>query len=241
MINTAISELDDVGGSTEEAISEFIKQKFEDLPWAHASLLSRHLKKLSQRGELISVLGNCYMLPSENTVSVVENGDQSQEGHIIIEEDQSLKQEAVVRNENGVQGCQMEIDDQNQSQEQLIKQTGEGRQEEIAGQIPTQLEEIAVAAVQRQEELEQEHQTKEPQNEMPLGKKQIGDIDRTEQLLEEQIELIDKLTQLQRQQNEAIDERNKPLQKIDSQIDHRFALFFLYVICTFFFFFLLFT
>ncbi|KAF3439285.1 hypothetical protein FNV43_RR17561 [Rhamnella rubrinervis] len=148
-------------------------------------------------GELISVSENCYMLPNGNIDSVVENGDQSQEGHIVTEKNQSLRQEAAVRNENGVQGCQMEIDDQAQSQEQLIKLIGVRRQKEIAGQIPTQLEEIAVAS---------EHRRKEPHNEMPQGKKPISDIDRTEQLqlLEERIELIDKLTQLERQQNEAI-------------------------------------
>lgn len=130
MILRAIAELKEDGGSTAEAISKFIKQNFEDLPWAHASLLSHHLKRLCQRGELINVSENCYMLPNENFTSVVEIGDQSQERQIAMKENQSQKQEVLVRKENGTRWCQMEIDDQNQSQEQLVKQAGEGRQED---------------------------------------------------------------------------------------------------------------
>lgn len=465
MILRAIAELKEDGGSTAEEISKFIKQNFEDLPWAHASLLSHHLKRLCQRGELINVSENCYMLPTENFTSVVEIGDQSQEGQIAMKENQSKKQEVAVRKENGTRWCQVEIDDQIQYQEQLAKQAGEGRQEDwlvgfssencligeqqtevkekqneaqnicyedetmeglqirvkgkiqekgyelemseaetvargheecnqtqepqvericnlkqakrqseaieeqsqargqvakaneesevvnffslrqievfgdqmpaqqqfqvieeekqglkqaltgygtaehaekqqdkvlgkqeghgqqiqvtqkhteveegqskmindqtqeqcsevsmdqsksseqqnqqqgYVGQIPIRVEEVALAVVQkskeewrnketeeqRQEVVKEHDRTKEQQNEMAQGQKQVGDIDRTVQLLENQIELIENLTRLQRLPNEAIEERNKSLEKMDSEVDLRFAPFFPNVICT---------
>lgn len=70
MIRKAIEELNEEHGSTEEAISKFIRVKFDSLPWAHASFLSLHLKKLNERGEIFSVSNNCYMLPAEENNSL---------------------------------------------------------------------------------------------------------------------------------------------------------------------------
>ncbi|KAH7520543.1 hypothetical protein FEM48_Zijuj08G0155100 [Ziziphus jujuba var. spinosa] len=155
MIFRAITELEEERGSSEEAISEFIKQKFEDLPWAHASLLRHHLKKLSQSGEIIAVSENSYMLPDENANSVIKtekgskekkkheqgrgkkrqhvtkHGDQSQEGQMVKKMKQSQKLKVAVREEDKVQGLLKKIDDQNQSQEQQINQNGERRQKEL--------------------------------------------------------------------------------------------------------------
>ncbi|KAK4754491.1 hypothetical protein SAY87_002595 [Trapa incisa] len=64
MIRQAIEELDEVGGSDEEAISKMIKLKYQSLPWGHTSILRHHLKKLSSEGEIV-VSGDCYMLPLE--------------------------------------------------------------------------------------------------------------------------------------------------------------------------------
>ncbi|KAK3410430.1 hypothetical protein EUGRSUZ_J02424 [Eucalyptus grandis] len=57
MIRRAIQELNEEGGSSEESISKFIKAEYQDLPWGHASLLSHHLMKLSECGEIISAPG----------------------------------------------------------------------------------------------------------------------------------------------------------------------------------------
>ncbi|KAF5479677.1 hypothetical protein F2P56_000478 [Juglans regia] len=65
MIRRAIEGLNGEG-STEEAISEFIKKDVEDLPWAHESFLRHHLKKLTETGEILKTSENCYMLPVEN-------------------------------------------------------------------------------------------------------------------------------------------------------------------------------
>lgn len=66
MIFIAITELNEEGGSCQEAISEFIKSKYESLPFAHASLLSHHLAKLVEKREILCDCNNyCYTLPGE--------------------------------------------------------------------------------------------------------------------------------------------------------------------------------
>lgn len=70
MIRKAIEELNEEHGSSEEAISKFIRGKFNGLPWAHARFLSLHLKKLNERGEIFCISNNCYMLPAEENNSL---------------------------------------------------------------------------------------------------------------------------------------------------------------------------
>lgn len=70
MIQRAITELNEQGGSSEEAISKFIEAEYEDLPFAHAALLTCHLQKLVIKGEIISTSANCYMLSFEDIYSL---------------------------------------------------------------------------------------------------------------------------------------------------------------------------
>ncbi|KAL0430257.1 UNVERIFIED_CONTAM: hypothetical protein Sradi_0651700 [Sesamum radiatum] len=62
MIENAIKQLNEEGGSNEEAISKFILEEYHDLPWSHAALLKHHLKKLSESGNLVEVHGGCYLI-----------------------------------------------------------------------------------------------------------------------------------------------------------------------------------
>ncbi|GAA0163989.1 hypothetical protein LIER_19730 [Lithospermum erythrorhizon] len=62
MIHMAIQELNEKGGSSEESISEFIKRHYDDLPWAHYSLLKHHLGSLSEHGEIVLISGFRYSL-----------------------------------------------------------------------------------------------------------------------------------------------------------------------------------
>ncbi|XAR63640.1 hypothetical protein NMG60_11023656 [Bertholletia excelsa] len=52
MIHRAIQELNEKGGSSEESISNFIKNAYEDLPWAHSAFLKHHLSKLCDSGDI---------------------------------------------------------------------------------------------------------------------------------------------------------------------------------------------
>ncbi|KAG5006740.1 hypothetical protein AAZX31_09G099500 [Glycine max] len=62
MIKRAIMELMEDSGSTEEAISEFIKKEYEDLPWAHEKVLDVHLRRLCLDGDLVCTEGGRYVL-----------------------------------------------------------------------------------------------------------------------------------------------------------------------------------
>ncbi|KAL6281677.1 hypothetical protein ACE6H2_018558 [Prunus campanulata] len=65
MIFKAINSLSyEEGGANKAAISTYIKSEFHDLAWAHESLLSHHLGKLLERGELVtSTTAGDYLLP----------------------------------------------------------------------------------------------------------------------------------------------------------------------------------
>ncbi|KAJ7970280.1 HMG-Y-related protein A [Quillaja saponaria] len=46
--------LNEEGDSSKESISAYIKAKYPDLPWAHETILSHHLGKLRERGEIVT-------------------------------------------------------------------------------------------------------------------------------------------------------------------------------------------
>ena len=52
MIQQDVTGLNEANGSTHEPISGFIKKKFQDLPWAHSSILGVNLNKLCEDGEI---------------------------------------------------------------------------------------------------------------------------------------------------------------------------------------------
>nr|GMD18453.1 HMG-Y-related protein A-like [Ipomoea batatas] len=69
MIQRAIENLNEEGGSTEEAISEYIVKENSSLPWAHTTLLSHHLGKLCESNEIFQTVDGYYALndPTINT------------------------------------------------------------------------------------------------------------------------------------------------------------------------------
>lgn len=65
MIMSAIEALDDPNGSNKSAISRQIESTYGELPAAHTTLLSHHLNKMKQGGQLV-MLKNNYMKPDPN-------------------------------------------------------------------------------------------------------------------------------------------------------------------------------
>ncbi|XP_020201838.1 uncharacterized protein LOC109787699 [Cajanus cajan] len=65
MIRNAIIGLKEEEGSTEEAISGFIRREYNDLPWAHAKILGMQLEKLCQIGEIACAEGGRFALVDE--------------------------------------------------------------------------------------------------------------------------------------------------------------------------------
>ncbi|CAA7401426.1 unnamed protein product [Spirodela intermedia] len=66
MIFTAIDTLNDKNGSSKAKISKFIESKHGDLPTGHSMLLSHHLNKMKDAGELVFSKNN-YMRPDPNS------------------------------------------------------------------------------------------------------------------------------------------------------------------------------
>ncbi|KAJ4835252.1 hypothetical protein Tsubulata_026683 [Turnera subulata] len=65
MIMAAIEALDDKNGSNKSAISKHIETTHPNLPAAHATLLSHHLSRMKETGQLALVKNN-YMKPDPN-------------------------------------------------------------------------------------------------------------------------------------------------------------------------------
>ncbi|KAL6596093.1 hypothetical protein ACP70R_000762 [Stipagrostis hirtigluma subsp. patula] len=60
MILAAIEALNDKNGSNKSAISKYIEGKYGELPPAHASLLTAHLARMKESGELIFLKNNYF-------------------------------------------------------------------------------------------------------------------------------------------------------------------------------------
>ncbi|PSR88138.1 HMG-Y-related protein like [Actinidia chinensis var. chinensis] len=65
MILAAIEALNDKDGSNKSSISKQIEAEYGELPAAHTTLLSHHLNKMKQSGQLVMVKNN-YMRPDPN-------------------------------------------------------------------------------------------------------------------------------------------------------------------------------
>ncbi|XP_050228373.1 HMG-Y-related protein A-like [Mercurialis annua] len=65
MIWSAITALDEQNGSNKTSISKFIESTYGDLPAGHSQLLSHHLNRMKETGELVFWKNN-YMKPDPN-------------------------------------------------------------------------------------------------------------------------------------------------------------------------------
>lgn len=123
MIQKAVAELNEEGGSTEEAVSKFIREHFDCLPLAHERLLSHHLKKLSESGEIVSASKNCYMLPAHKIDSYsrrepVEKPKRSELGRRIIRRRNDFEPENLAVEQVELTGQQKEHARQSQEPRQ---------------------------------------------------------------------------------------------------------------------------
>ncbi|KAK8606667.1 hypothetical protein V6N13_052434 [Hibiscus sabdariffa] len=65
LIINAIEELNNENGSNKTSISKYIESKYGDLPAAHSTLLSHHLNRMKESGELVFWKNN-YMKADPN-------------------------------------------------------------------------------------------------------------------------------------------------------------------------------
>ncbi|MFS8006964.1 putative linker histone H1/H5, domain H15, AT hook, DNA-binding protein [Helianthus anomalus] len=74
MITAAITALKDKDGSSRQAISKYIEKEFAHLPPTHSTLLTHHLKRLKNLGQLVMVK-HSYMLASRSAEFVDFSGN----------------------------------------------------------------------------------------------------------------------------------------------------------------------
>ncbi|PIN16267.1 hypothetical protein CDL12_11080 [Handroanthus impetiginosus] len=66
MIERALLELNEKGGSSEQSISKFLEKEYNNLPQAHPAFLKHHLQKLCESGDVVVTGDKRYMLAGEN-------------------------------------------------------------------------------------------------------------------------------------------------------------------------------
>ncbi|KAM1145655.1 hypothetical protein PS2_037384 [Malus domestica] len=177
MIQKAVAELNEEGGSTEKAVSKFIREHFDCLPLAHERFLSHHLKKLSESGEIVSASKNCYMLPAHKIDSYsrrepVEKPKRSELGRRII-----------IRRRNDFEPENLAVEH--------VELTGQQREHARQSQEPLQKEEFSKAIddedifPEKQNELQDELNGKNRQAEMQEAAMVVQKYKVTEEQVEE--------------------------------------------------------
>ncbi|KAK7252001.1 hypothetical protein RIF29_35664 [Crotalaria pallida] len=76
MIENALKGLDERNGSTEEAISDFIKRENKELPMAHATILHTQLKMLCVSGDLVCNDGLRYVFVVDDVGGMSDDGGE---------------------------------------------------------------------------------------------------------------------------------------------------------------------
>ncbi|XP_061971208.1 uncharacterized protein LOC133693867 isoform X2 [Populus nigra] len=69
MVHEAIMDLNEEGGSTKDAISQFIMRKYDVFQVVHVAKLIEQLEKLVEKEEIVFTSENRYMLPAEDSGS----------------------------------------------------------------------------------------------------------------------------------------------------------------------------
>lgn len=73
MITQAITALKEKNGSSKAAITKYIEQNYSNLPGTHSALLTQHLKRLKESGQLLMVK-HSYKLAGSASPPVQSNG-----------------------------------------------------------------------------------------------------------------------------------------------------------------------
>ncbi|KAJ4715199.1 HMG-Y-related protein A [Melia azedarach] len=206
MIERAITELNEKGGSSEETISKFIESEYGNLPIAHATQLTHHLQKLVNKGEIVSTSANCYMLSFENPDSLHklkkgrkrpgslgqnrQNSRQHKSKRIQSKEQKSEE----TQNQSQIHLEIFEgIEEQEQAEEQQIGSIGEHKRQEQHEMIEEQneLEEVQLKVVEEQIEAEEDREgNEEPDQMQELQNERQNELNQHKnQVLSEQIDV----------------------------------------------------
>ncbi|XP_004236979.1 uncharacterized protein [Solanum lycopersicum] len=117
MIEKALKELKEKGGSSEESISEFIIKEHASLPYAHTTMLKHHLQSMTEKGE-IRMIGGRFLLPGDcESVVPKKKRKRKKRRNLVIKKRQSGRKEKeeekqVQHDDVEVVGEQKNLDEQ---------------------------------------------------------------------------------------------------------------------------------
>ncbi|KAK6790716.1 hypothetical protein RDI58_009797 [Solanum bulbocastanum] len=117
MIEKALQELKEKGGSSEDSISKFIMKEHASLPYAHTTMLKHHLQKMTEKGE-IRMIGGQFLLPGDcESVVPKKKRKRKKRGKSVIKKKQSGQKEKeeekqVQHDDVEVAAEQMDLDEQ---------------------------------------------------------------------------------------------------------------------------------
>lgn len=189
MIEKAILDLNEEGGSREESISRFIRSEYEDLPWAHSRFLSHHLKKLTESEEIVVTSDRRYMIASRTFVpSPIPNA--SANSRFVTKRGRGgLKGRGRVRGRgNKIYLVEEEnLDEKQENEVEGVNRAGELQKEEAIDEGNL---------LRRNDEMEELNQSWQRENKV---------IEELSQPMEQATEMVEEESQPHKQQNEEQD------------------------------------
>ncbi|KAI7993766.1 HMG-Y-related protein A [Camellia lanceoleosa] len=157
MIYRAILELKEPEGSTEESISEFIRKQYDDLPWAHFTLLKHHLQKLCESGEIVVTSDECYLVA--DGITNLNSGPYSSRKSELMQQmckgrEKKLRGRARRRRKVQIKEHNQPAGEQMEGQEQVEEQHNQLIEEQNVTEEPRSdlIEELNVLCAREQEQ-----------------------------------------------------------------------------------------
>ncbi|XP_031268822.1 uncharacterized protein LOC116127301 [Pistacia vera] len=227
MIRTAIIELNEEAGSSEESISGFIEKEFEGLPCGHVAFLSHHLRRLCESGEIVRKNDGRYMI-GVGYGDIEDEKEMGERTNIRQMEDQLVSipnaSETCLTEqklEEDCQDCQAErqeleiIDDYSKVKEKQIVVFEEQQQHAVEKcEVEEQSETLREGIEATEQQIEVLYRTEGPSVELNDEEKNCPQnqlhevIEETNHLQKLQIEVCEEYTSVHGQQNRVIEEKN---------------------------------
>ncbi|KAJ0094126.1 hypothetical protein Patl1_15404 [Pistacia atlantica] len=190
MIRTAIIELNEEAGSSEESISGFIEKEYEGLPCGHVAFLSHHLRRLCESGEIVHKNDGRYMIGVDYEQKLEEDCQAERQELEIIDDYSKVKEKQIVvfeeQQQHAVEKCEVE------EQSETLREGIEATEQQIEVLYRTEGPSV---------ELNDEEKNC-PQNQLHEV------IEETNHLKKLQIEVCEKYMSVHGQQNRMIEEKN---------------------------------
>ncbi|MCD7450586.1 hypothetical protein HAX54_007382 [Datura stramonium] len=191
MIEKALRELNEKGGSSEDSIAKFIKKEYDSLPWAHMTLLKHHLQKMSEKGEILMIDGGRFLLPADS-----EN----------LSRKRQKKRKYVKRKRSGTSETKQRKPQQKEKEEEKLVQHYDV---ELVGEQEKLDEQQNEVTVKRTRRGSSEIKQKKPwQKEKEEKRVQHDDAEVGEQKKLDDVEIVGEQKKLDKQQNEVTDSGN---------------------------------